>query len=163
MGAIAGVVYADAQQGADLVEPMLEIMGYRGQNQREVHTWRNVQLGSLKPIIRRYEHQPIIGILDGFILNEDQIRSELEKAGYPFDSNSTTDLVIAAYHYWGIDFLNHIDGEFSIGLLDTRSEELLLARDRVGKKPLYWFHDGHYFLFASELKALLFSGAVPQT
>ncbi len=99
-------------------------------------------------------HQPMQreGVLvsfNGEIYNHDELRRELD---YPFETRSDTEVIIAAYKKWGNDFVDHLVGMFAIALLDE--ETLYLFRDRLGKKPLFYLHDSHRFIFASEIKGL---------
>lgn len=91
---------------------------------------------------------------NGEIYNHLEIRSELEKLGYKYHSNSDTETIIYAYQQWGIGCLNKFNGMFAIGLWDEREQSLYLIRDRVGVKPIYYTLVGNSFLFASEIKAL---------
>lgn len=162
MGAIAGVVYPDAFQDSDLIRPMMDIMQYRCEG-RYLHTVKTVQLGSGSPLFKGSKTYLIAVGLDGAIHNSQALQVLLQKAGYEITSSDSTQLIAFAYDLWGIDCLSHMEGEFALAILDQRKGQLLIARDRLGKKPLYWYQDDHHFLFASELKALLITGVVPQT
>ena len=98
-------------------------------------------------------HQPlryknILLSFNGEIYNFKELRSELE---YEFETQSDTEVIIAAYLKWGVDFVQHLRGMFAIALLN--GETLYLFRDRLGKKPLFFMHDSA-FRFSSEIKAL---------
>ena len=90
------------------------------------------------------------------------LREELRAKGHPFSSRSDTEVVLRAYLEWGERFAERVHGMFAVALWDTRERKLLLARDRLGKKPLYYFQRGGRLVFGSELKALLAHGAVPR-
>jgi len=93
---------------------------------------------------------------NGEIYNFADLRADLDQTGYPFRGHSDTEVLLAAVEEWGIDrTLSRIDGMFAFALWDRQERNLLLARDRVGKKPLYYGWSGPVFLFGSELKALL--------
>ncbi len=93
---------------------------------------------------------------NGEIYNFRDLRPELERVGYPFKGHSDTEVLLAAIEQWGVDeALCRISGMFAFALWDKSERTLLLARDRVGKKPLYYGWCGGAFLFGSELKALL--------
>jgi asparagine synthase (glutamine-hydrolysing) len=83
-----------------------------------------------------------------------------EKLNYNFKTNTDTEVILAAYNHWGVDFINYLKGMFAIAIFDEHKQKLLLFRDRFGIKPLYYFHDKKDFLFASELKSILSSGVV---
>jgi asparagine synthase (glutamine-hydrolysing) len=92
---------------------------------------------------------------NGEIYNFAELRAELDHAGYPFRGHSDTEVLLAAVEEWGIDrTLSRIDGMFAFALWNRQDRSLLLARDRAGKKPLYYGWSGSSFLFGSELKAL---------
>ncbi|MCS7082978.1 MAG: asparagine synthase (glutamine-hydrolyzing) [Bacteroidota bacterium] len=98
---------------------------------------------------------------NGEIYNFLSLRKELEKRGYRFRSRSDTEVLILGYEEWGLEeLLRRARGMFAFGIWDSKNRELLLARDRLGEKPLYYFWNGKVFLFASEVKALLASGWV---
>lgn len=91
---------------------------------------------------------------NGELYNFHSVRAELEQAGRKFISTSDTEVVLAAYEQWGLDCLPKLVGMFAFAIYDRSCRQLILARDRMGIKPLYYyFRDGN-FAFASELKAL---------
>lgn len=91
-------------------------------------------------------------IFNGEIYNYRELKCELQ---YPFRTNSDTEVVIAAYRKWGIDCLLHFNGMFALSIYDSETERLFLARDRLGKKPLYCYEDDGNIFFASTLKAVM--------
>ncbi len=92
-------------------------------------------------------------IYNGEIYNFQEIQVELELLGYIFTSKSDTEVLLKAYHAWGLNALEKFRGMFAIAIFDKNKEELTLIRDRAGVKPLYWYFKEGLFLFASELKA----------
>jgi len=94
-------------------------------------------------------------IFNGEIYNFLEIRSELIKKGYVFKSQTDTEVLLYAYQQWGAECLQKLNGMFSFSVLDIKKEEIFLARDRVGIKPLYYYHKQNKFIFSSEIKAIL--------
>ena len=98
-------------------------------------------------------------VFNGEIYNYNELREQLND--YPFVSSCDTEVIIAAYIKWGIDFVNKINGMFAIALLDREKADIYLIRDRIGKKPLYYYHDSEKnIVFGSELKAVCQSAFV---
>lgn len=94
---------------------------------------------------------------NGEIYNFQDIRDELREKGYEFRSRSDTEVIINSYKEWGTDCLHKFNGMFSFGIYDDVRKRIFIARDRLGKKPLYYWHDtaNGKFAFASEIKALI--------
>lgn len=160
MAGIAGIVYPDAFQVEYLVAPMIDTMSHRGTNGREEFTFKNMQVGICGGQLAQRDSL-VVG-LDGVIHNRKSLHAILQTKEDKRLSDDPSELILHAYRFWGNTFLEHIRGDFALFILDQKKEKLILARDRIGKKPLYWFQNQHYFIFASELKSILASGAVPQ-
>jgi len=92
---------------------------------------------------------------NGEVYNYRELRGELAELGHQFRTTSDTEVIIEGYKRWGTDVLQHLRGMFALALWDSKTRQLMLARDRLGQKPLYycWYHG--LLLFASEIKALL--------
>ncbi len=105
-------------------------------------------------------HQPmhsadgrVVVVYNGEIYNFRELREEL--ADYPFRSDCDTEVIIAAYLKWGISCVNRFNGMFAIALFDREEEAVYLIRDRIGKKPLYYWYEREELVFASELKPIM--------
>jgi asparagine synthase (glutamine-hydrolysing) len=98
---------------------------------------------------------------NGEVYNYLEIRSELVASGHRFNGNTDTEVIVHAYEEWGHECLKRFNGMFAFGLYDSIKNILFLARDRVGKKPLYYSVDENQFCFASELKGILQSRDEP--
>ncbi len=99
------------------------------------------------------EDKRISVVFNGEIYNFLELKEEL--ADYAFKSSCDTEVLIAAYLKWGIDMVDHIHGMFAIAIYDRESGDVYLIRDRIGKKPLFYWIDGSNIVFASELKPIL--------
>ncbi len=93
-------------------------------------------------------------VYNGEIYNFRELRADLEKRGHRFASQCDTEVLLAAYEEWGPSCVEHLNGMFAFAIYDAGQGAVFLARDRVGIKPLYLYHDGSRFAFASELTAL---------
>jgi asparagine synthase (glutamine-hydrolysing) len=101
-------------------------------------------------------------VFNGEIYNFQTIRDELNTAGYPFKTHTDTEVILALYATEGEKMLSKLNGMFAFALWDTTSEKMMIARDRMGKKPLYYLQTETQFAFASEIKALLTLPNVPR-
>lgn len=101
-----------------------------------------------------YERDGLCLTYNGEIYNFIELRRELIALGHQFDTNSDTEVLLASYQQWGLDFFDHLEGMWAFALLDQNTGTLILSRDRFGEKPLYtWLKDGTLY-FASEIKTL---------
>src|SRR5688572_27206576 len=112
-------------------------------------------------------HQPLSNetgaiwvTFNGEIYNHADVRAELETAGHQYRTRSDTETIVHAYEQWGDECIHRFRGMFAFGLWDAPRRRLLLVRDRLGVKPLYWAQVGDRVLFASEIKAILESGLI---
>ncbi len=99
-------------------------------------------------------------VYNGEVYNHIELRAELEENGYQFVSHTDTEVIMAAYDFWGKDCLNKFNGMWAFVLFDIENNELFISRDRFGKKPLYYYQDQDHFIFSSEMKAILAHPAV---
>ncbi|MCZ6664563.1 MAG: asparagine synthetase B, partial [Gammaproteobacteria bacterium] len=104
------------------------------------------------------EDETVFVILNGEIYNFRELREELKAAGHQFTTASDTEVVVHLYEEKGLDFVNQLDGMFALAIWDEPERRLVLARDRVGKKPLFYSARAGSLLFASEVKPLVESG-----
>ncbi|MFT5165467.1 MAG: asparagine synthase (glutamine-hydrolyzing), partial [Saprospiraceae bacterium] len=99
---------------------------------------------------------------NGEIYNYRELKKKLESKGHQFQSHSDTEVLVHAYEEWGTEMLDHLKGMFAFGIWDDKRQELFLARDRFGIKPLYYYPGKDRFIFASELKAIVADSEVPR-
>jgi asparagine synthase (glutamine-hydrolysing) len=107
-------------------------------------------------------HQPMLSddekitiTFNGEIYNFKKIRKELEDLDYHFKSNSDTEVILKSYEEWGTEMFPRFDGMFAIALVDLEKQKLILGRDRVGLKPLFYFKNENALIWASEIKSIL--------
>ncbi len=105
---------------------------------------------------------PLCMAFNGEIYNFRELRSELEARGAVFRTHSDTEVILAAYEAWGVDFLQRLNGMFALALHDAARQLVLLARDRAGEKPLFYRETAGELRFASELKGLLADPSAPR-
>jgi asparagine synthase (glutamine-hydrolysing) len=106
------------------------------------------------------DQHPTVLLHSGEIYNFRELRDELEAHGHRFATNSDTEVVLKAYAEWGEDAISRFVGMFAIAIWDQAAARLILARDQLGVKPLYWSVVGETLIFASEAKGILESGIV---
>jgi asparagine synthase (glutamine-hydrolysing) len=147
-----------------VLSSMCESLVHRGPDESGAYHGSDVALGirRLSIIDREGGHQPyrsedghIVAVFNGEIYGHRQLRDRLARSGHSFRSDADGEVIVHAYEEFGDAFLDEIDGMFAIALWDERKRTLLLARDRLGEKPLYWARrDDGGVTFASELQAL---------
>jgi asparagine synthase (glutamine-hydrolysing) len=126
---------------------------------------RRLAILDLSPLGHQPMQDPVTGnwiVFNGEIYNFRELRKELEDAGVEFKSHSDTEVILAAYRVWGESCLTRLGGMFAFALWDAPRKRLLLARDPMGIKPLYYHQSKQNFIFASEVRTLLQTGLVPR-
>ena len=94
-------------------------------------------------------------VYNGQIYNAEELRAELKEKGFYFKGHSDTEVLLNAYIYWGKEVCHYLNGIFAFAIWDSEKEELFVARDHFGIKPLYYTYVDENFIFASEIKAIL--------
>ncbi len=174
MCGIAGVVYSDPRHPVDraLVRAMTRTLAHRGPDAEGYLFDRGVGLGHrrLSIIDLSTGDQPIFNedgsravVFNGEIYNFRELRDELTTRGHRFATASDTEVIVHAWEEYGDECVARLRGMFAFALWDRSRRRLLLARDRVGKKPLYYVQDKERLVFGSELKAVLADPAVKRT
>lgn len=108
------------------------------------------------------EDRSLTIVCDGRIFNHETLRRQLEDKGHRFSTSSDIEVLLHLYEESGYDFLDRVNGMFALALWDSNKRKLILARDRIGIKPLYYAHAAHGLIFGSEIKAVLTDPAVPR-
>ena len=144
---------------------MVASLTHRGPDDHGVFFRNGIGLGSTRLAIldlSREGHQPMSAeqesvwiVFNGEIYNFRELRDALKRTGHRFVSESDTEVILSVYLSYGVDCFKQFNGMFAIAIYDLRTETLVLARDRMGKKPLYWTLQNGTLIFGSELKALL--------
>jgi len=147
-----------------LLQRMIKLLRHRGPDKEGFFFGRNVSLGNarLSIIDLKGGKQPIYNegrdiaiVFNGEIYNYQALRGQLERQGHSFYTESDTEAIVHCYEQHGPAFLEKLDGMFAFALWDSKKKQLLLGRDRLGIKPLYYIAGNGKLLFASELKSLL--------
>jgi asparagine synthase (glutamine-hydrolysing) len=171
MCGIAGIVASDALHADERarVTLMRDIIAHRGPDAAGLFSDEQAALGHrrLSIVDLAGGHQPLANedesiwiVYNGEIYNHASIRPELEATGHRYRTRSDTETIVHAYEQWGDACVERLRGMFAFAIWDAPRRRLLLARDRLGVKPLYWTMAGGRLLFASEIKAILQSGLV---
>src|SRR6266702_2216199 len=149
----------------ELIERMTDLISHRGPDDSGVYLDGDIGLGfaRLSIIDLSGGHQPISNetgdiwiVFNGEIWNYKALRKELIEKGHHFHTNSDTETIVHAYEEYGVDCVARLHGMFGFAIWDATRKRLLLARDRAGKKPLYYTRVNGNFLFGSEIKSLLY-------
>ena len=166
MCGIAGIIYDDAKRPVEVerLRQMASTLAHRGPDAEGIWIGPGVGLahrrlsiidlaGGDQPIGN--EDGSIQVVFNGEIYNYRELKRELEQKGHRFRSNSDTEVLVHLYEELGDELVQRLRGMFAFALWDRRRRQLLLARDRIGLKPLYYYRDHEKLLFGSEIKAIL--------
>jgi asparagine synthase (glutamine-hydrolysing) len=161
---IAGFTHRSGPPDPERIQGAVDALLHRGPDQQGVFRSKFVSLGTarLKIIDLTSGNQPIIAdsgdtviVFNGEVYNHIELRGELEKLGHKFHSHSDTETVLHAFLEWDIGCFSRLRGMFGVALWTESARRLVLARDRMGIKPLYFARQGGELYFGSELKAIL--------
>ncbi len=149
----------------EIFSSMIDSLYHRGPDDKGM-VWFDTEAGKVWLGHRRLSiidlselgHQPmqfenLSIVYNGEVYNFREVRKELEKEGYKFNSHSDTEVILKAYHRWGIKCVDKFRGMWVFAIFDKSTQTLTICRDRLGIKPIYWYFKNGLFLFASELKA----------
>ena len=164
MCGFTGFISREDIDNQTIIEKMADRIKHRGPDDEGYFVDQNVSMGFRRLSIIDLAHgaQPMnvpseqkVLTFNGEIYNFKEIRAELEGMGYNFATNVDSEVLIHGYDAWGPKLLDKLRGMFAFAIYDAKKEEVFLARDHYGIKPLYYYDDGQNFMWASEIKAFL--------
>ena len=170
---------ADASLAKQKVQAMNTAMKHRGPDDDGFYVEENIAFGHRRLSIIDLSaagHQPMQShdgrfqiVYNGELYNYKELKFELKRVvsgskdqAYFFQTDTDTEVIIAAYARWGEDCLNHFNGMYAFAIWDTHKKELFIGRDRLGIKPLYYLYTNNVLAFSSELRSLLASDLIPK-
>lgn len=172
MCGIAGIVHLDGGEvETRRLEAMNKIMAHRGPDGEGYWQQGPVGLAHLRLAIIDLatgdqpmfnEDGSVMVTFNGEIYNFLDLKPVLQNLGHTFKTNSDTEVLVHAYEEWGAEMVSRLNGMFAFAIYDRKRQKLLLARDRLGVKPLYYYKGKDVFVFASEMNGLIASGLIPQ-
>ena len=163
MCGISGIISKKSIE-RNIIEPMTDTIIHRGPDgfgyyygEKFVFGHRRLSIVDLSDA----GHQPMqylnryVITFNGEVYNHLELRIELEKNGYLFQSHTDTEVIMASYDFWGVDCLNKFNGMWAFVIYDRLKDKYFMSRDRFGKKPFYYYKDQEKFIFGSEIKVIL--------
>lgn len=163
---MCGICGKFSPEGVSLedIQRMAQVIAHRGPDDQGYYVNGRIGLGNRRLSIIDLEggHQPISNedgsiqvVFNGEIYNYPALRQELQQKGHLFQTNSDTEVIVHLYEEFGDGCFGRLQGMFAIAIWDARQQKLVLARDHLGQKPLFYAQEGETFLFASEIKGIL--------
>ncbi|HDZ42100.1 MAG TPA: asparagine synthase (glutamine-hydrolyzing) [Bacteroidetes bacterium] len=172
MCGIAGIIdYNSRSNKVTRVESMLRSISFRGPDESGIYhaplaTMGNVRLSIIDIVGGQQPLSDSSGrywiVFNGEIFNYKELKAELENKGDRFNTQSDTEVLVNLYARYGEQCLNYLNGQFAFAIWDKKKEELFMARDRVGIRPLFYTINDNVFSFASEIKAIFRQESVPR-
>lgn len=149
----------------NILKSMTNTLINRGPNQEGAYVTNNVMLGhrrlivvdpegGVQPMIRKIENKNYVIVYNGELYNTEDLRDELIKKGFKFEGYSDTEVLLLSYINWGIDAISKFNGIFAFAIYDEEKKRVVLARDAMGVKPLFYSVKNETLIFASEIKAI---------
>lgn len=150
----------------NILKEMTKTLEKRGPNEEGVYVSNNVMLGHRRlivvdplggkqPMIKVVEGRKYIIIYNGELYNTEELRKELLKENFVFEGHSDTEVLLYSYIKWGIEGIKKFNGIFAFAIYDVKENKVILARDAMGVKPLFYSIKNNCFIFGSEIKTLL--------
>lgn len=172
MCGISGVWEFNSNVDKSILQKMNKIQFHRGPDDSGIIVSNRVGLGHQRLSIidlsikgkqpMSNENNTVWVVFNGEIYNFKNLREELERKNHRFKSDTDTEVIIHGYEEWGVNLVYKLRGMFAFAIYDSSRKKIILSRDRVGKKPLWYYKDDKRLVFASEMKALLQHPEVPR-
>jgi len=169
-GIVGKIAFDGAPIGSGLIDRMCASIRHRGPDDQGTYVNAGIGLGAVRLAVLDLSslgHQPMASedgrlrlVFNGEIYNFRELRSDLEKRGYHFRSQTDSEVVLHLYEEYGTACLDKLSGMFAFAIWNSRDKVLFIARDRLGKKPLHYYCDDRVFVFSSEPKAILLDSDV---
>ena len=155
----------DISKNRNIIEKMNSSLTNRGPDEEGIYLERHVALGhkrlividpegGTQPMIKHYSFGKYVIVYNGQIYNTKELKETLIENGFEINTHSDTEILLKSYIYYGKDVIHHLNGIFAFAIWDSKKQELFLARDHFGVKPLFYTQFDNSFIFASELKAI---------
>lgn len=149
-----------------IILTMNDSLEKRGPNTKNIYIDKNIAFGHCRlsiidvnngnqPMKRVIDGKEYIIIYNGELYNTDELRNDLIKKGYNFNTKCDTEVILFAYICYGYDFVNFLNGIFAFSIYDKSKNEVFIVRDRLGIKPLFFTKTNNEIVFSSEIKAIL--------
>lgn len=163
----------DISQEKNILINMTSALAKRGPDEDGLYLNKNVALGHKRlividpeggkqPMIEKYSFGEYAIVYNGQIYNTKELKKTLLESGFTFNGHCDTEVLLKAYIHYGKDVVNHLNGIFAFAVWNTKTQELFLARDHFGVKPLFYTEFNNTFIFASELKAIFEYPGIPK-
>jgi asparagine synthase (glutamine-hydrolysing) len=171
MCGIAGIISFNATPDQNILQRMSDAITHRGPDDSGIKCFPNVALAHrrLSIIDLGNGHQPLCNedgtvwiVFNGEIYNHLELRKKLEERNHQFKTNCDTEVIVHLYEEYGTECISHLDGMFALAIYDSSAKRILLSRDRLGQKPLFYFSTENNIVFASELSALKQHPSMPR-
>lgn len=148
---------------SETLSKMNEVVNHRGPDSNSFYIRKNIGLGHTRLSIldlsnngiQPMEKYNLVLTFNGEIYNYIELRSKLIQFGYDFTTYTDTEVILAAYHYWGKDCVTHFNGMWAFAIFDIVKNEVFISRDRFGVKPIYYYDEDDFFVIGSEIKQIL--------
>ena len=160
---MCGILGASSDYATSQIGKALQSIEHRGPDEKEILENDGITFGFARLSIMEISSgkqplhildQNLVALFNGEIYNYQELRKEMESDGIRFYGTSEVEVILRGYRHWGKELPKKLRGMYAIALWDSSEKTLILVRDPIGKKPLFWFKENDSFGFASEIKAL---------